>query len=161
MSFFTLTLLLRLITATLGTLAFAIIFRVDRRHLPVVSVAGLFTYFLFYTVSYLGGSIFLSALCAIAFTALFGEIAARIFHAPVLLYLLTGCIPIVPGGDVYYSMKYLLEGNTVLAGEKLLQTAEASLGIAGGIVLVSVLFGLFGDALAALRHAKRKKDADR
>ncbi len=160
MSFFSLTLLIRLITSALGTLSFAVIFRVDKRHLLSVSLAGLFTYFLFYTVSYFGGSIFLSALCAISFTALFGEIAARVFHAPVLLYLLTGCIPIVPGGDVYYSMKYLLEGNTVLAGQKLLQTAEASLGIAGGIVLVSVLFGLFGDAVAALKRRKRKKNTD-
>ncbi len=158
MSFFTLTLLIRLITATLGTLAFAIIFRVDRRHLFPVSVAGLFTYFIFYTVSYFGGSIFLAALASTGFTALFGEIAARVFHAPVLLYLLTGCIPIVPGGDVYYSMKYLLEGNTELAGQKLLQTAEASLGIAGGIVLVSVLFGLFTDAVASLKRKKEKKD---
>ncbi len=157
MSFFTLTLLVRLVTATLGTLAFAIIFRVDKRHLPSVSVAGLFTYFIFYTVSYFGGSIFLAAFSSIAFTALFGEIAARVFHAPVLLYLLTGCIPIVPGGDVYYSMKYLLEGNTELAGEKLLQTAEASLGIAGGIVLVSVLFGLFTDAVASLKRKNEKK----
>ena len=158
MSFFTLTLLIRLITATFGTLAFAIIFRVDKRHLPSVSVAGLVTYFIFYTVSYFGGSIFLAAFSSIAFTALFGEIAARVFHAPVLLYLLTGCIPIVPGGDVYYSMKYLLEGNTELAGEKLLQTAEASLGIAGGIVLVSVLFGLFTDAVASLKRKKEKKN---
>ncbi len=158
MSFFTLTLLVRLVTATLGTLAFAIIFRVDKRHLPSVSVAGLFTYFIFYTVSYFGGSIFLAAFSSIAFTALFGEIAARVFHAPVLLYLLTGCIPIVPGGDVYYSMKYLLEGNTELAGQKLLQTAEASLGIAGGIVLVSVLFGLFADAVASLKRKNEKKN---
>ena len=159
MSFFTLTLLVRLVTATLGTLAFAIIFRVDKRHLPSVSVAGLFTYFIFYTVSYFGGSIFLAAFSSIAFTALFGEIAARVFHAPVLLYLLTGCIPIVPGGDVYYSMKYLLEGNTELAGQKLLQTAEASLGIAGGIVLVSVLFALFGDAVGSEKRKQEKKQA--
>ena len=160
MSFFTLSFLIRLLTATLGTLAFAIIFRVDKRHLPWVSLSGLFTYFLFYTVSYFGGSIFLSALLSTAFTALFGEIAARIFHAPVLLYLLTGCIPIVPGGDVYYSMKYLLEGNTVLAGQKLLQTAEAALGIAGGIVLVSVWFGLYSDAIAAKKQKKAKKKAE-
>ncbi len=157
MNFLTLELLIRLLASAVGSLSFGIIFRIDKRHLLAVAVSGFFTYFIFHTVAFFGGSVFASAILATCFTALFGEIMARIRRAPVILYLLTGCIPIVPGGDAYYSMKYLLEGNTPLAGEKLLQTAEAALGIAGGMVLIPLLFGLFQDLLHAYKKRKREK----
>ena len=45
-------------------------------------------------------------------------------------------------------MRYLLERNVTMATEKLLATVGVALGIAGGIVLVSLLVGVIADRRA-------------
>lgn len=151
MSFFTLELLVKLITSATGSCAFALIFKMQRRHLLMVSISALITYFVYYTVSFFGGGFFVASFAATCFAAAFGELCARIFHAPVILYLVTGMIPIVPGGEAYYAMKYLLEKDMARASEKLLSTGGVALGIAGGVALVSLLFGVLSD------HLKKKR----
>ncbi len=159
MSFFNLQLLVRLITSALGSCAFALIFKTHKRHLLLLSFSGLVTYFVYYTVSYFGGGFFVASFAATCFAATFGELCARLCRAPAVIYLLTGLIPIVPGGEAYYTMRYLLERNMPMANEKLLATGGVALGIAGGIVLISLVFGVIGDRLA--QKQRRKAEAER
>lgn len=148
MSFFTVQLVVRLITSALGSCAFALIFKTHKRHLLLLSISGLITYFVYYTVSFFGGGFFLASFAATIFAAAFGELCAMLRRAPAVIYYLTGLIPIVPGGEAYYTMKYFLERNIPMANEKLLATLGVALGIAGGIVLVSLIFGVIRDRLA-------------
>ena len=153
MNFFTMELLVRLITSALGSCAFAMIFKTDRRHLPMISISGLVTYFVYHAVSFFGGGFFIASFASTLFAAVFGEACARIFRAPTVLYLVTGLIPIVPGGEAYYAMRYLLEKKGDLASAKLLATGSVALGIASGIVLVSIVVGVWAD-----RHKKQKAE---
>lgn len=148
MSFFTVQLVVRLITSALGSCAFALIFKTHKRHLLLLSVSGLITYFVYYTVSFFGGGFFLASFASTTFAAAFGELCARLRRAPAVIYYLTGLIPIVPGGEAYYTMKYFLERNIPMATAKLIATLGVALGIAGGIVLVSLVFGVIRDRLA-------------
>lgn len=154
MNFFTLHLLVRLITSAAGSCAFALIFKTHRRHLALIGLSGLVTYFVYYTVGFFGGGFFVASFASTVFAAAFGEFCARACHAPAIIYLLTGLIPIVPGGEAYYTMRYLLERNVTMATEKLLATVGVALGIAGGIVLVSLLVGVITDRRA------RKNEGD-
>lgn len=153
MNFFTSELLVRLITSALGSCAFALIFKTDKRHLLMVSISGFFTYFVYHAVSFFGGGFFIASFASTVFAAVFGEACARIFRAPTILYLVTGLIPIVPGGEAYYAMRYLLEKRTDLASAKLISTGSVALGIASGIVLVSIVVGVLTD--------RRKAKADK
>lgn len=136
--FFTLELLTQLVTAMLGTLAFAILFRCRVRHLPYASACGLFTYAIYYTAVYFGASLFFAAFLCTAFTTAFSEVCARLRRAPALIFLLPGTIPIVPGGSLYYTMRYLLEEDYTQCYRHLQSTLLVGLGIAGGIVAVSI-----------------------
>ena len=98
--------------------------------------------------SFFGGGFFVASFAATVFAAAFGEMCARLCHAPAVIYNLTGLIPIVPGGEAYYTMRYLLERDVPKATEKLLATIGVALGIAGGIVLVSLVVGVIVDRLA-------------
>ena len=152
MSFFTSELLICLITSALGSCAFALIFKTDKRHLPMVSISGFVTYFVYYTVGYFGGGFFVASFVSTLFAAVFGEVCARVFRAPTILYLVTGLIPIVPGGEAYYAMRYLLEKNMDMASAKLLSTGSVALGIASGIVLVSIIVAVMADRKKADTH---------
>ena len=154
MDFFTTTLLIRVIASFFASIGFAIIFRIHRRHLAVIALGGAVTYFLYDLVLFFSASCFLAGLLSTAFSALYSEILARVRHAPTVVFLLPCVIPTIPGGNLYYAMRYLLSEDNALAAENLRITLQVALGVAGGIIIVSVLFGIVMDRIAV---KKRKK----
>ena len=66
---------------------------------------------------------------------LYGECMARVFKEPVSGFLLIGVIPMVPGGPIYYTMEYCINGET----EQFLESFIRTFGIAGALA-VGVLF---------------------
>ena len=70
------------------------------------------------------------------------EILARVIITPVILLLVPMLIPEIPGGDLYYTMYSLVEGDTDKFAS-LLQLVLAEAGaIALGIILASYAAGL-------------------
>ena len=154
MEIFTKELLIRLITSIFCSIAFAIIFKVDRRHLPYIGICGLLTYFLFHVVIGIGGSVFVAAFASTCFTATYSEICARRMRAPAIIYIFTGVIPTVPGGDLYNAMRALLLTDYPGSLSYLSIAIMTGVGIAGGIVTVSILFGMFSDLVSSVRKKK-------
>ena len=152
--FFTLTLLVRIVASYFASLGFAVMFRIHRRHLAIISLGGAITYFLYDLVLYLSASCFLAGLLSTVFTALYSEILARVRRAPTVVFLLPCVIPTIPGGNLYFAMRYLLSGESALSLEHLGIALQVALGVAGGIIIVSVVFGIVMDRIAA---NKRKK----
>lgn len=153
MSFFTLRFLLQLIASFVTSIAFAIMFNTNKRHLIYIGICGLGTYAIYYTVIFFLKSAFWAAFISSVFTALFSEIIARIRRAPTVIFLLTGIIPTVPGSSLYYTMRYLILSDFDIALKKLIETLEVGLGIAGGIVTVSIIFSSIMDYI----HKRKKK----
>lgn len=157
MTFFNVQLLIALAASFVASGAFAIIFKTNKRHLLKVCVAGLLTYFVYYTLQYFTGSLFLAAFISTAFTTLYGEIFARISRAPSIIFIVAGIIPTVPGGDSYYAIKYLISGELTPGLEKLFDTGAIAIGIATGIVCVSIIFGIFNDRVADIKKRRLKR----
>ena len=74
----------------------------------------------------------------IAVSAL-AEILARVLKAPATIFLVIGIIPLVPGGGLYYTMDYLINGDFAMFTAKGLQTAAAAGAIAAGASMVTSL----------------------
>ena len=74
----------------------------------------------------------------IAVSAL-AEILARALKAPATIFLVIGIIPLVPGGGLYYTMDYLINGDFAMFTAKGLQTAAAAGAIAAGASMVTSL----------------------
>ncbi len=141
--------------ALIGSVAFAILFRVAPKHLLLGGICGLITYVLYYTVEfYTGGMVLPAALVSTMFTALFAEVASRIRKAPTIVFLIPGVIPTVPGGALYRTMRYVLLEDWENAFEAFLLTMQTGLGIAFGIMAVSVIFG------AVMEWNKKGKKTD-
>ena len=151
--FFSLEFFLQLFASALGTVGFAVLFGVRPKHLFIAGLGGLVTFAVYYTCAFFGVSLFVCAFAAAAFAALFSEVFARIKKAPTAIFLIPAGIPIVPGGDLYYTMRYLLEGDYQKTVSYLLSACKIGLGIAGGIVAVSVVWGLIFNG-----HFKRIKN---
>ena len=148
MSFFNSAFFIQLITSLITSVAFAIIFRIGKRHLLLVGICGTLTYAVYYTLFYFTSSLFVAAFISSMVTALYAEISARLRHAPTIIFVVPGIIPTVPGGSLYGGMRDLLLGNMNGAIENFSSTVEVGIGIAGGIVTVSILYGIALDKIA-------------
>ena len=153
--FFTFELLIKLIAAFVGSAACAVVFKANRRHVAIGAINGLLTYFVYYAVFYFLESAFVAALISTAIAAVFAELMARARRAPANVFLIPGVIPTVPGGNLYFFMRNMLESNV---SEALLQISVAlgvALGIACGTVSVSITWGMISDKIS-----KRNKKPD-
>lgn len=83
------------------------------------------------------GRIYLATLLG-AFTAgLFGEIFARIFHMPSSVFTVPGIINLCPGSGIYYTISYYIQGENLMANQKLTETCIIAGAISFGILLAS------------------------
>ncbi len=93
-----------------------------------------------------------AALLAGVAISLWSETMARIRKCPVTGYLLVAFFPLVPGGGVYYAMRYALAGE----GQRFATTLMDTLGTAGALAL-GVLLVSSGVRMGRVLREKRRK----
>ena len=142
----------QIIAAALGTLGFAFLFSVAPRHLPLVTLGGALSW-TFYLIAWeQGASVFVSTLISAALICLWSEGMARLRKAPANIFLLTGIVPLLPGGALYYTMEAIVSKNMSQIVRKGAETGSIAVGIAVGIIIGSELFRLY---LSVRSHRRR------
>ena len=135
--------IIMLITAALSTLGFSILFYVHPRRLLLATIGGTLTCGIYLLgVHVIGGELFPNLLGALV-GAGFSEIMGRLTKVPVPIYMVPCVIPLVPGGGLYATMFNFVAGNYEAAATSGMRTLQIALGIAGGIVIASVLGIIF------------------
>lgn len=134
---------LGLLSAFVGTIGFALIFKISLKKLLIVGIGGIFTYVIYETLIIVSGAnALLATFVAALFMALFSEICARVLHAPTVVFLFPCAIPIVPGSALYYTMYNLLTDNQTEFLSYLSVTGQVILGLALGLSVASVIWGI-------------------
>ena len=155
--FFTMTFLIQLITSAIGSVGFAMIYRVAGKYLSYAALGGVLTFAVYYTVEFFGLGVFVAAMLSSAFSALFSEVLAKIKRAPVSIFLLPCFIPIVPGSALYYTMANFIAKDLAAAWNYLGIALGVGLGIACGIVVVPVAWQLCFGAISYIGKKTAKK----
>ena len=128
--------ILQTLMGAIGSLGFAVLFGVrDRKVWPIMAGGAACWAVYLLSVNAAGWSMFAGLFVATFITDLLAEMLARKLKTPVLLLLVPMLIPLIPGGDLYYMMDYLVRSNYVdfgMASRKVLMEAGA---IAMGIVV--------------------------
>ncbi len=130
----------QLVTSLIGSAAFAVLFRIRFKHLPLAMIGGGISYFVYFIINYQFSSVFAAAFIASAVSAIYAEACARFQEAPAIIFVLPCAIPIVPGGSLYRAMFNLISQNMTLATQYLMETLKIAIGIAGGLAAVSLIF---------------------
>ena len=133
------TIVIQLITALLGSLGFALLFNMPRRHLAIASFGGLLVWGIYLAVTALGANIFFANLIAAAAGLIWSEVLARIIKAPTTLYYITAFIPLIPGSSLYRTLEGAVSGNWSELRHYGMTTLSVTFGIAAGISLVSTM----------------------
>ncbi len=128
--------LLQLLAAFCGSLGFSILFGLRRRYWLPSSLGGLLAWAVYLLADHFLGLSFLSNLAAAAFSVLYAELLAHLLRCPATLFITPAILPLVPGGELYYTMSSAVSGELALARAHGVATLNAALAIAAGISLV-------------------------
>ena len=121
----------------LGSIGFAILFGVLDRKLLWISLGSGAGWGVYLVCVVRGYSIFAGLFAASLLVAVFSEILARSLKTPVIMMLVPMLIPEIPGGDLYYTMSYLVQGKYGEFGSSSKQVLTEAGAIALGIILAS------------------------
>lgn len=146
------TYLIPCVSAYFACLGFCAVFNVRRKGAFVLCLGGPIGWLVYV----LAGKNIVAAFFAALAIGVFAETMARLNHCPVTGYVLIAILPLVPGGGVYYAMRYAFMGYTQLFIITLLDTFGIAAALAVGSMISSTVFRA---AYACwMRRAERKKE---
>lgn len=123
--------------AFLACMGFILVFNIHGVGKLVCGVGGALGWLVYLLAGRLGcGDISATLLAGVAISA-WSEGMARARKCPVTGYLLLAVFPLVPGGGIYYAMKYAVQGNNEAFAGALMRTLGLSGALALGILLVA------------------------
>ncbi len=134
--------LLQTLAGIVSTLTYSVLMRVKLRHFPAIAVGAAITYLVYWFFDFMDCDVFVSNMMGAMVAAIYSEIMARLLKAPVAIYSIPSIILLVPGGSLYYTMIALMQGNRAEVLLRGSMTVRIALGIAVGILAVSVV-GVF------------------
>ena len=132
-----------LITAMIGTLGFCLLFKIKRDKIIYGVIGGTISTVIYLICIQAGMDLLIQNFIPTVVATIYTEIIARVVKAPTTVFLFPAIIPLTPGGSLYYTMRAIVDGNMAEAKTVGKQTMVIALGIALGVLLVSLVFSRF------------------
>ena len=141
----------QLISGTLGSLGFSLIFNVRKKYLIPAALGGLLAWGVYLLAIRLSGiDVLIATVIASVCCQIYSEIFARIYKTPTTVFVIPAVVPLIPGGSLYNTMYAAVMKDWVQFHAYGVQTLLGTLGIPIGLSFVS------GILFVAVNHAKRK-----
>jgi len=131
-----------LITSFVATACFGILFNAPKKSLMkcgFVGMAGWLVYIFFVNKQF---DAVVASLFASSCIAVISLIFAKIYKTPVIIFSVSGIIPLVPGGLAYDAMRHFVENDYNTAIQLAAKAFMISGAIAVGLVVSEVLYQL-------------------
>lgn len=130
------------LAAFFSCVGFSIVFNLRGRAILLASAGGALGWLVYLLLIPFSGELLRFFLATIAIT-LYAEICARITKSPVTAFLVVSLLPLVPGGGIYYTMRYFVAGDIDLFIETGMHTFAIAGALAVGILPIFSLVRLF------------------
>lgn len=131
--------LIQIITGTIGSLCFGVLFNVRGKRLFAVALGGFIASALYVLFGMLIESEPIVYLIVAAIVATYSEIAARVIKTPATPITITALIPLIPGGSLYYTMAYAFESDFNTFLDKAVSTLLLAAALALGIIIATAV----------------------
>lgn len=134
--------ILNFLFAALGTVGFIILFHVPVKYVPICALVGGFGWTLTYClIEFAGMPYGLATLFGTILAMLLSRFMAVAMRCPTIIFLISGIIPVVPGGSVYRTVVYLVTGQSAMARSTGIMAVQTAIAIVLGIVIVMEIPG--------------------
>lgn len=133
------TILAQLITSFIASSGFGILFGAPRKSLIQCGIVGMSGWILYYTLTLE----YMDSVPATIFAAMLVSVlsysCAKLFKVPIIIFNVSGIIPLVPGGLAYNAMRHFVENDYTTALELSAEVALLAGGIAIGLMFSEVI----------------------
>ncbi|MGG5252307.1 threonine/serine exporter family protein [Neobacillus sp. SM06] len=131
--------LAQLVTSFFATGAFGILFNAPKQSLIKCGLIGMGGWLIYYVLEDHYHDAVMATLAAALFVGAVSHILAKIYKTPVIIFSVSGIIPLVPGGLAYDAMRNFVENDYSLALSMAAKAFMLSGSIAFGLVLSEVI----------------------
>ena len=128
-----------IISGTIGTIGFSLLFKSNPRRTGFNALGGMITCIVYVVASEIFDQEFLQNFFPALVATAYAEIMARVLKAPATPILACSIISLVPGGKLYYTTYYFVVGQMSLFRYTLTETLRIAAGLAVGIIVISVI----------------------
>ncbi len=135
--------IIQIIGAFLAIVTFAILLETPKKYLWCAGVVGAAGWFVSLLSQRMGANEILATFFSAMMITIVSHVFARIFKAPVTVFLIAGILPTVPGAGMYRIAYHLIAGENKLVAHYLTTTLEIAGVIALGIFVVDAFFRVF------------------
>lgn len=135
-------LLLKIVAVFLISASIGILYRIPRNLLLYASLVGVVAWLIMYYTMIVGATVVLADFLASITVGVMAEFLSRALKKPATIFIIPGFIPLVPGGDAYTTMLYMVKGQYVDGVAMGMQTILTGGAIAFGIFVSATLFRL-------------------
>ena len=129
--------LIQIITGTVGTLGFSMLFNVRGRRLVFATVAGLISWSIYILFNRLTHSEVLSYFISAALITVYCEVMARVIKTPTSTFIVPSLIPLIPGASLYRTMCTAFVGDTAGVTDMAVYTLKLAAALALGVIVAS------------------------
>lgn len=129
----------QLLTSFIASAAFGIIFNVHMRNIIQCGFVGMVGWLLYNSSIKVPDDPILNTLVAAFFVNVISQVFAKIYKTPIIVFSVSGIIPLVPGGLAYDAMRNVVENNYDLAVQLGAKAFMISGAIAIGLVFSEVI----------------------
>lgn len=128
-----------IVVTLVSALGFALFFNVNKRHVALATLGGVFAWAINYFLAGSISGVFIPCMVASIFAAIYSETLSRIKRTPVAVFFVISVIPLIPGRALYYTMYNAVSGNFSEMLSYALVTLLYAGGIAVGICLITAI----------------------
>ena len=128
--------LLQLAAVYVCTIAVAVLFHMPKDQFPFCGLTGLAAWIGYLLALQVNPSVVLASFISALLLTGISRILAVIRRTPIIIFLVSGIFPLVPGAGIYYTAYYFIMGDNSLALGKGIETIKIAVAIALGIVLM-------------------------
>lgn len=125
----------------IGCLGFCVVYNLRKNVILMSALGGAIGWLVYLLFSFTGNDILQYFLATIVIS-IYSEIMARLYRAPVTVFLIIALLPLVPGGGIYYTMEYCIDGNIPMFVQEGIHTFFIAGALALGILVVSAMVRL-------------------
>lgn len=148
--------LVQIAMGAIGSLGFSIWFNVRGKALVFAVIGGA----LGWAVYLLTGGAFPNDLASYLYASmavtLYAEVLARMLKTPVTVFLVSSIIPLIPGGQLYYTMEFCVGGDFANFSTRGVYTISVATMIALGIMAVMMCMRLYSSIRHHEHHCEKR-----
>lgn len=129
----------QLVTSFFAAAAFAVIFNAPMKALIQCGVVGMLGWLVYMVCTWQNIDAVVATVLAAILVAVLSQLCAKLFKTPIIIFNVSGIIPLVPGGLAYDAMRQFVENDYNMAIQLAAKAFLISGAIAIGLVFSEVI----------------------